>query len=284
MQIGDNFMRVLFINPFKLPDYLNDMIYHGLIDSGIEVYETSNPDYMLKSYPNPSSLYGRGFSVFAKLSHMPRVEESARIIEKIRQKFYTCVFYGSVQRDVSYLDVVNKHYPKGDVHFFDGEDSPFIHDHLLQYGIYWKRECIDPRTKPINFAIPESQLLQQDVEKTKMFGTIIPGWSKTYIFTDEKSYYNDYAVSNYGITKKKHGWDCMRHYEILANKCVPYFLGLEKCPSTTMWNFPKEIILETNKYAKMRKIHPNYDKINDELFDYTKKNLTTKALIKTILG
>ena len=39
----------------------------------------------------------------------------------------------------------------------------------------------------------------------------------------------------------------MRHYEILACGCIPIFENLENCPEKTMFNFPKEIIKETNK-------------------------------------
>jgi hypothetical protein len=33
-------MKVLFVYNFDRPDYQSDSIYHGLIDSGAEVYET----------------------------------------------------------------------------------------------------------------------------------------------------------------------------------------------------------------------------------------------------
>lgn len=42
-------MKVLFVYNFVYPDYQADCIYHGLIDSGLEVYETANPHYMLTS-------------------------------------------------------------------------------------------------------------------------------------------------------------------------------------------------------------------------------------------
>lgn len=41
----------------------------------------------------------------------------------------------------------------------------------------------------------------------------------TYIFENEEEYYNDYKKSLFAITRKKGGWDCMRHYEILACGC-----------------------------------------------------------------
>lgn len=276
-------MKILFINNFNFPDYQNDMVYHGLITSGIEVYETAFPAYMLASHPNPLSLYGKGFSIFAKLHHNPNVEDSKIIYEKITDKFYDCIIFGSAHRDLSYLDTVIKFYSKDKIYFIDGEDGTNYLEFLLDKGIYYKRECTDTKTKPITFAIPESQLISSNVNKTKLFGTIIPGNMSTYIFNNESEYYYDYAISYYGITHKKAGWDCMRHYEILANKSIPFFPDLAQCPKLTLSTFPKEIILETNEYAKNHSLHPNYDLLNNELFTYTKNNLTTKKLIEKIL-
>lgn len=276
-------MKILFVNYFNFPDYQNDMVYHGLIDSGYEVYETAYPTYMMKSHPNPLSLYGKGFSIFAKLTHTPNVESDSIIKDKIISKFYDVVIFGSVHRDLKYIDLVKSYYKKEEIHFIDGEDGEGIEHSLLPYGTYWKRECIDSNVKPISFAIPESQLILETPDKTRLFGTIIPGNADTYIFNNEQEYYSDYACSYYGLTHKKAGWDCMRHYEILANKCIPYFVGLENCPSLTLSTFPKKIILETNKYALKNEVHPNYDELNQMLFSYTKENLTTKKLIERIL-
>ena len=276
-------MKVLFINHFGFPDYQNDMVYHGLIESGFDVYETSYPSYMLSSHPNPLSLYGKGFSIFAKLNHIPNVEDPAIITQKIHDNYYDLIIFGSVHRDLSYLDVIKQCYSKDRVYFIDGEDGDGCLEFLFDYGTYCKRECTNSKAKPITFAIPESQLITSVVEKTRLFGTIIPGDMSTYIFNTESEYYYDYASSYYGITHKKAGWDCMRHYEILANKCIPFFTDLNSCPPSILTTFPKEIILETNQYARESKIHPEYDSLNNELFKYTRENLTTKSLIKNIL-
>jgi hypothetical protein len=126
-------------------------------------------------------------------------------------------------------------------------------------------------------------LAQPNANKTQEFATCIPGQPETYIFKDEKPYYEDYQKSYYGVTMKKAGWDCMRHYEILGNYCMPYFIGLEDCPKDTLTNFPKELLLEgrelTNNFDESK-----YFRILDEIFEYTKTNLTTKSLAKYILN
>ena len=36
-----------------------------------------------------------------------------------------------------------------------------------------------------------------------------------------------YSNSIFAITNKKLGWDCLRHYEILMNGCVPLYLDIK---------------------------------------------------------
>ncbi len=58
------------------------------------------------------------------------------------------------------------------------------------------------------------------------------GGQPTYAFTSEDDYYRDLQASSFGITTKRAGWDCMRHYEIAANGAVPCFRGLDTKPET----------------------------------------------------
>lgn len=107
--------------------------------------------------------------------------------------------------------------------------------------------------------------------------SIIPGNLSTYTFTDEKSYYEDYATSVFGQTCKKGGWDCMRHYEILANGCIPWFEGLNDCPENTMTHFPKKLVKEAMTSSNPESFIP-------ELLEYTKTHLTTKAMAQYIFN
>ena len=129
---------------------------------------------------------------------------------------------------------------------------------------------------PISFSIPESKIVSDVPEKTKEIATIIPGNLKTYIYSDEKEYNQDYQRSLFGITCRKGGWDCLRHYEILANGCIPKFIDLEKCPSTIMTHFPKELIKEANESENPKEYIPR-------LLQYTREHLTCRAMAQYIL-
>jgi hypothetical protein len=60
----------------------------------------------------------------------------------------------------------------------------------------------------------------------------VGGSVTSYAFDSETEYYADLQASKFGITTKRAGWDCLRHYEIAANGCVPCFRDLDKKPST----------------------------------------------------
>lgn len=277
-------MKVLFINAFNASDYLNDMIYHGLIESGFDVYCTGYPTYMMSSSDVRSiESTANRFSLYGKMNHEPIVESGESTLDKINSLFYDVIIFGSIRRDASYYNEVIQVYPKDRIHFVDGEDDQFVVSELQHQGISWKRELLGFDANPISFAIPESQLIIDPPTKDKIISTIVPGDVGTYVFRNEEEYYADYARSYYGRTSKKAGWDCMRHYEILANRCIPLFSDLKDCPSRTMVNFPKDVIKQVNRYSERFTVHPRYDEVNDFLFNYTKHNLTTKNLVKRMI-
>jgi hypothetical protein len=83
----------------------------------------------------------------------------------------------------------------------------------------------------------------------KFVSNNVPNGEHSYKFTheQEREYNEEYRNSWFAHTQKKGGWDCLRHYEIMANGCIPFFPNLENCPKNTLTHFPKELILETNK-------------------------------------
>ena len=91
----------------------------------------------------------------------------------------------------------------------------------------------------ISFSIPESKILKYPSQKTKDFtshivdqevAVLLKSDSTKYRFTEESEYYADLQASRFGITTKRAGWDCLRHYELAANGCVPCFRDLDKKP------------------------------------------------------
>ena len=147
---------------------------------------------------------------------------------------------------------------------------------------------------PINFSIPKEKICElNDAVKTKLLSHLIPGNVNTYVYNNEEAYYNEYRTSYFAITKLKGGWDCMRHYEILANGCIPYFIDIERCPSNTLTFLPKELILEGNRLyerIKHKKINEltedevsTYNRLRTQLLEHTKLYLTTDKMAEYVL-
>ncbi len=150
---------------------------------------------------------------------------------------------------------------------------------------------------PITFSIPKEKIIVDDIDKihkTKILSDLIPGVLSTYIYNTEEEYYNEYKKSYFAITQKKSGWDCMRHYEILANGCIPYFLDVEKCPIYTMFFLPKQLLIESKilfdtcfKNKTIDELTPEiiekYRHLRKQLLEHTLKYLTTDKMAYYIL-
>lgn len=99
----------------------------------------------------------------------------------------------------------------------------------------------ESRIYPITFGIPECKVVESMPEKNRLLAPLIPGDLNTYIYDDENEYRLQYSESFFALTKKKEGWDCMRHYEIMACGCIPVFENIENKPKKTLHNFPVEL-------------------------------------------
>jgi hypothetical protein len=268
-----------------ISDYQNDLVFYGLRELfGDDVVDSTQIIHLYKEYKDrihPNHLWG-GMTTFWLIED--NNIDRTNIEDKIKDQYYDLIIYGSIKRCKDYYNLVSKHYPDNKVILIDGNDETDL-DPLYKKHLYFKRELIEkhPNLIPITFGIPTSKLTTQLPTKTQEYATCIPGQSETYIFKEEKPYYEDYQKSYYGVTMKKAGWDAMRHYEILGNYCMPYFIGLEDCPKDTLANLPKELLIEGRELASNFD-ESKYFNILNELFEYTKANLTTKNIAQYVLN
>lgn len=144
----------------------------------------------------------------------------------------------------------------------------------------------------INFSIPEEKIVKDlPMNKVRMMSEMIPGKQETYIYNTEEEYYKQYQESFFGMTCKKGGWDCLRHYEIIANGCLPVFKDIERCPTRTLSLYPKELQLEANQLYSTYL----YSELDDPVFlskyydllqrmvTYLREFLTTEKMAKYVL-
>jgi hypothetical protein len=97
------------------------------------------------------------------------------------------------------------------------------------------------RLQRISFAIPPEHVVDDARTQDRLFAThvvdpeVAAGLGRTgtgYPFADEASYYDDLRRSRFGITMRRAGWDCLRHYELAASGCIPCFRDLDRKPAT----------------------------------------------------
>lgn len=138
---------------------------------------------------------------------------------------------------------------------------------------------------PLPYCIPDEcvMLENHDLYYNKTYGIcpLIPGERSEHLFVagQESEYYQMFQQSWFAHTKKKGGWDCLRHYEILANGCIPMFENLEDCPEHTLTTFPKQLLKDFC-------MDYDIDRINliKQLLEHTREHCTTSANIRYFLS
>jgi hypothetical protein len=277
-------MKILYLTKGDHVDYQNDCLLIGLKElfgSDVVDYNKQSHNYVTYDEQAATKLYGMGMSVTRVL---PDLEvDRTDITTKIKNKYFDYIIYGSIWRCNDYIETILNYYPRNKVIAVDGEDETTIHE-VFKLGIlYFKRELNynHERLLPISFAIPTSKI-NFVKDKTRDIAICKPGDRSTYIYKNEKDYYGGYQESRIGITIKKAGWDCMRHYEILANGCLPYFINIDKCPDLTMVSFPKQLCIDLINSSKNNNITTLYDQFADKFKNYFLEHNTTSALAKYV--
>ena len=143
---------------------------------------------------------------------------------------------------------------------------------------------------PLAFSIPDECIVESIPHKENLLASLIPGDMTTYIFgkDDEMAYYEMYRKSRFAITKMKGGWDCLRHYEILMNGCIPLFENLKDCPTNTMTTYPKH--LNDQAYELFNNWSENEENINKynilclQFLEHTRTFCTSSYAAKHLLN
>ena len=324
-------MKILFINSQNtgdyVNDYMNDLFLHGLRQlSDNEVIDYPGAWYLYKDESKKrnlekNSFWGKGFSTSNILDDFNSVDRTD-ILSKIKNKYFDLVIYGWIRRNNEFFDDIIKY--NNNCVVVDGEDDQYIDKEYSNRCLYFKRELDQtiPNIEPISFAVPKEKILKNITTDFEfLLAPLIPGKLNTYNYDDESSYYNMYKKSVFALTYKKIGWDCLRHYEILMNGCIPLFINLNDCPKRTMETLPKEKLLgiyrdyhqilsyynpfqiykkkflSLNKFVSFfsnflrnKNLESYMNKnlglidLKNELLTYTKNNLTTENLAKYVIN
>ena len=282
-------MKILFLSPGNQVDYQCDLLFHGLRTIfGADVVDVNKIEHMYKGREY-SHLYGKGFTVCGLLDDIP--VDRNDILAKIKNRFYDFVVFGSIWRFNGLLHEVLPIYPRERILVIDGEDGPAFYSDLAKLTLYFKRELHSALTPcfPIQFAIP-AEKIQSPAIKTTFLAPLDPLDPSTYIYSDEASYYASYRSAFFAKTMRKAGWDCLRHYEIMACGAIPYFQNLEYCPEPVMVNLPKpDLIMAKQLYEYDSDFFQTsagevlWDRLNNRIQKVLREQLTTTALAERTL-
>lgn len=254
---------ILVIQAADGPDYLADLVSHFLYQQATAKLETNkHPEYLFSDFPKDTLLYGRGFTAYRKIGQTLRsnikLRTAAEISERIRLMLYSKIIWTSVRRSRAHLEeALNSKYEKCQLLVLDGEDDQAWTTHsginLWERCTYYKRELnlgeerLADSPLPISFKFPQSVFKSIPIhDKCRILATCDPRFINTYVFTSEADYYTEYSQSLFAFTTQKSGWDCLRHYEILACNCLPVFPGVETMPATTMHEWDRGLQREVN--------------------------------------
>ena len=112
-----NHIRSAEISGGFINDYLNDLLFYGLTElENIEVVDSTPIIHLYKEnqYKIPiQHLWGKGFSS-TYLIDKDNVNRD-NIEEKIKDKYFDLIIYGSINRCLDYYDIVSKIYPSNKV-------------------------------------------------------------------------------------------------------------------------------------------------------------------------
>jgi hypothetical protein len=247
-------MRILFITT-KEPESQNDLLEVSILHGLRSVMGKNCVDYPRKrimyhdfSESPKDELHGKGFSVLTEPIE-DLTEEERRLDE------FDAVIYGDGHMrgempEAKYKNLAkNGNYWVLDGHDLDGdatrkikikEGNNVIEVIGTQFQRSFKRELVESGLKdvyPTGFGIPKHRIMDLDLTKKEQiyqktapdFATFTPvrdfgdNTFAHHTFTDEGEYYDDLHRSWFGLTCRKGGWDCLRHYEVIAAGSVLLF-------------------------------------------------------------
>ena len=240
-------MKILFLttrNPNAQGDYLELTLVHGfrsLLGNNFVEFPKKKILYNDFSESPLEKLHGKGFS----FCHSSILDDTNYDRSKLKVKDFDVIIHGSghIYGDLWEVDHPNVFYTDGnDLYGNANRKIQFNGEYIIgtQYTHRcFKRELVEIFDKvwPIGFGVPiiKTFMSPNFENKKRKFQSTAPSDSifyenSSYKFNNEKDYYQDMNDSWFGLTCKKGGWDCLRHYEIMASKSLLLFKDYDKKP------------------------------------------------------
>lgn len=299
-------LRILFLTDDR-EDYLADGLLHGLRElPSVELVDYPRKECMYeggrKSSVAPEfGVRGGGFSLYGLLQEPPGGIDRSQIYRRLEAGWFDAVVLSNLWRQWGLLMQWRELLARQPLLLLDGDDDERLYPRsgtrFRQFGFanglnallqtadthIYKRELTN-RSKPwglclqvhpLGFSIPAAVIFDSVPAKTQMFQTHIvdrellelTAGSKEHFFVDESAYRSDLGAARFGITTRRAGWDCLRHYEIAASGTIPCFRNLNNKPPKCA---PHGLVDGFNclSYSSAADLHSRIKHLtdNDELF------------------
>ena len=259
--------RILFLTNDR-EDYLADGLLHGLRQiSALEVVDYPRKDCLYQTREKTDfDIRGGGFTLYGLLADDASISRDY-IQKKLEQRWFDLVIISNVWRQWGLLiqweqllknqqsiaildgDDDNRFYPSSGTRIKQFGFWPMLYEILNKSEtIYFKREWTKATKRwpyqstisSLSFSIPQSKVVSTVSKKRNQFPSHIVdselctllGAQLSYAFSSEAEYRQNLAESRFGVTTKRGGWECLRHYEIAASGAIPCFKHLSRKPAT----------------------------------------------------
>ena len=262
-------MRILFLTSPE-QDILSDSVLHGLrLLLGERCVDFPRKDVLYRNYEPPpkSSPYGHLFTLWRTLEDVAVDRED--LDAKAKAGHFDLVVVGSIHRSLNAFRHFASLVRRTSIIVLDGEDSRAVVKEAVRRHPYYKRELCrltalwtyDSQGKRQRFAIPMPTIVlglretsfsipaekvchspTPAARRTKLMPEHIvdselrellrrsKGDARGYVHKSETAYYSDLSSALFGITTKRAGWDCLRHYELAANGGILCFRNFQQKP------------------------------------------------------
>ena len=281
-------MKILFITA-PLYDYQADSLLIGFRElNGAGCVDFPRKPIMYGEFP---VVYGRGFTIGSHpIQDIPRNNQCFTDIDLVIYSNY------QRQRPIDWRVLVRNQDKAPRIVYVDGND-----DHCVEPDVrpYFKRELFEAidGVFPIGFGVPNHLVRPINLEqKNQLHQTHVQDTEFTsdtaYKFAEEKDYYDDLARSLFGITMKKGGWDCMRHYEMLAAGTLVMFKNFDakpplcapQCPHFISYSDKKDFMEKTGRLLSNGRPNEEYVRVLQAQRRWLLENATCTARARQLMA
>ena len=259
-------IRILFLTDDR-EDYLADSLLHGIRQlTSVELidYPRKSCLYQAKTHQSTETLRGNGFTLYGLLEEPKQEPFRGQIWSRLEEGYFDAVIFSNIWRQWGLALQWKSLLEKQTLILLDGDDDERHYPNsgsrhrLFGFGTamrgllrqstthifkreWTKRTRFNPNSVQVHktsFAIPEQKILSKPLPKQNTFPIHIVdeevadrvGGQTNYAFKLEPLYRTNLAAARFGITCRRGGWECLRHYEIAAAGTIPCFRNLKQKP------------------------------------------------------